>query len=141
MNLVVKDRNVDWSLYPNFNEDEFRCKGLNCCGNIALMDSDFLAVLQSGRTILDMPFNVTSGYRCPAHNDKVSSTGPTGPHTTGAAVDIAISRKQAFYFLQWAIDREEISGIGIEQHGASRFIHLDSLYEPDYPRPALWSYS
>ena len=33
------------------------------------------------------------------------------------------------------------TGVGINQKGSSRFIHLDQLHEKDgYPRPTIWSY-
>jgi len=34
-----------------------------------------------------------------------------------------------------------ITGLGVKQHGDSRFIHLDTLdSEPHRPRPTVWSY-
>ena len=46
-----------------------------------------LDLLQTARENLG-PLQITSAYRCPSHNDSVSSTGMAGPHTTGLAVDI-----------------------------------------------------
>ena len=40
------------------------------------------------------PLKITSGYRCSEHNASISKTGPTGPHTTGAAVDLAVESSQ-----------------------------------------------
>lgn len=86
------------------------------------------------------PLILTSGYRCPIHNQAVSSTGPNGPHTTGEASDVGVDRKRAYIVLGIAIDMK-FSGIGIQQKGAGRFIHLDDLREPRHaPRPTLWSY-
>ena len=75
------------------------------------------------------------------HNDRVSITGENGPHTTGKAVDIAISRKKAFLFLTWVMSQADITGIGFKQHSGGRFIHIDTLTEPEHsPRPTIWSY-
>ena len=133
---------IDWSLYPNFTEDEFRCRGTDCCDGRADMHPIFLALLQAARSDLGFALNITSGYRCPVHNARVSSTGERGPHTTGKAGDIAISRQPAFFLLGWAMAQKAITGIGLKQHGSSRFIHLDILTEPEHaPRPTIWSYA
>jgi len=74
---------IHWSHYSNFKEAEFACQ---CgCGK-ADMDPGFISKLQQVRTVIardgnDMPMRITSGFRCAIHNQKVSSTGPNGPHT------------------------------------------------------------
>jgi zinc D-Ala-D-Ala carboxypeptidase len=127
---------VDWK-WPHFTRNEMKCKGNGECR----MDPAFLDMLETLRLDSNMPLHVTSGYRSPEHNAKVSKTGLTGPHTTGRAVDIAISGKDAWALL---IDVFEFGfyGIGINQKGPveSRIIHLDILEAPDYPRPRVWTY-
>lgn len=86
---------------------------------------------------------INSGYRCPAHNAKVSKTGESGPHTTGLAADIRISGKPAYELVAKAIELGA-TGIGLHQHGPreSRFVHLDTLANSaDYPRPVIWTYA
>lgn len=84
---------------------------------------------------------VSSGYRCPTHNDRVSSTGRDGPHTKGA-FDILVAGARALELVE--IAREEgFTGIGVSQKGPhdKRFVHLDDLpNEAGQPRPWLWSY-
>ena len=82
------------------------------------------------------PMIVTSGYRCPAHNDNVSTTGLDGPHTTGRAADIGISGAAALDLVLLS----NFGGLGINQKGPheKRFIHLDDLDGPT--RPRIWSY-
>lgn len=127
---------IDWSLYPNFSEDEFRCSH---CGQ-ADMDPAFLERLQTIRTIVNAPLVVSSGYRCPEHNDRVSSTGRDGPHTTGRAVDLAVSRGLAHKVIAAAL-ATGVTGLGVNQKGRGRFLHLDDLPEaPGRPRPTVWSY-
>jgi uncharacterized protein YcbK (DUF882 family) len=78
---------------------------------------------------------VTSGYRCPEHNQNVSSTGPDGPHTTGKAVDIGVSGTDAYDLALLAMQMG-VKGIGINQKGTGRFIHFDFAR----PQFTIWSY-
>jgi uncharacterized protein YcbK (DUF882 family) len=103
------------------------------------MDDEFMPKIVAMRRELGFPFIVTSGYRCPIHNQNVSNTGPNGPHTTGHAIDIHGSHEKALSIVRAAFDHG-ITGIGIKQHGpvTGRFIHLDDLKSS--PRPHIWSY-
>ena len=119
-----------------FKADEFACR---CCG-LNLIDHQFVTELDDLRHALGFALPISSGYRCPKHNAKVSSTGANGPHTTGRAADIAVDRTRAYELLRVAM-RMNFTGIGVQQKGAYRFIHLDNL--PDtalHPRPTVWSY-
>ena len=121
-----------------FPDDELRCK---CCGK-NLIDKEFLNKLNAMRAFLDFSFPISSGYRCPNHNNEVSHSGYDGPHTTGRAVDIQCSHKKAFEIITNA-KNFGFTGIGINQKGAikNRFIHLDDLVERgNRPRPHIWSY-
>lgn len=118
-----------------FTAEEFRCKH---CGKM-LISSTFIDRLDTLRERVGFPLVINSGYRCPEHNQAVSTTGPSGPHTKGA-VDIAVDRAKAQVVLREAL-LMEFSGIGINQKGEGRFIHLDDLpNEPGQPRPTVWSY-
>ena len=119
-----------------FSRAEFACKGANCCNGSNLIDDKLIDVLDDLRERLGFPMPVTSGYRCPAHNQKVSTTGPAGPHTTGLAADIGVDREKAVTLLAAALQMP-FTGIGINQKGGARFIHLDIV-----PRPnrTCWSY-
>lgn len=109
------------------------CKGREIQGS-------FLVKLDQLRDAVGFPLRVSSGYRCPAHNAKVSSTGPDGPHTTGRAVDLAVSHWQAYRVVAAAVTLG-FTGIGVKQHGPGRFIHLDDLpADVGRPRPTIWSY-
>jgi uncharacterized protein YcbK (DUF882 family) len=92
------------------------------------------------RIICGFPLPVTSAARCPEYNAKVSDTGRTGPHTTGRAIDIAVSHDKAWTVLAMAISLG-FTGIGVQQKGTSRYLHLDNLPNaPGQPRPTIWSY-
>lgn len=122
-------------IWPYFSFDELKCK---CCGKM-LMDDDFMKKIVQIRMAAGFPFIVTSGYRCPEHNAKVSSTGQTGPHTTGRAIDIAVHHQKAHALICLATTYG-ITGIGVNQKGNydQRFLHLDDLTTG--PRPNIWSY-
>ena len=122
--------------YPYFSLAELQC---HCgCGE-AKMDAGFMKKLIALREYLDFPLYVTSAYRCAKHNTEVGSTGATGPHTTGRAVDILIHGEQAFTLITTA-QQFGFTGIGIKQHGshAQRYVHLDDLMTS---RPMIWTYA
>ena len=108
----------------NFTTDEMAC---TCCGK-AEMDSEFMRILQSIRDEMQRPLKITSGFRCENHNQRVSSTGKTGPHTYAKAADILISGADAMRLFAVA-QKHGVSGVGMSQKGdhSKRFVHLDAL--------------
>ena len=126
--------------WDHFTRDEFACKGEACCGHSNLIEDSFIDKLERLRKTFGFAFPVASGYRCPIHNQRVSTTGPNGPHTTGRAADLSLDRLRAFMVMSSALGSGEFTGIGIKQHGPARFLHLDDLEAPAHPRPTLWSY-
>jgi len=123
---------MDSSQY--FSKAELQCK---CGCEQAPMDSQFLMMLDELREKLNKPLRVSSGFRCPSHNSKVSGTGETGPHTTGMAIDLAVNRTFAYEVLKIAMSMG-FTGIGVKQKGGGRFLHLDTITEG--LRPTIWSY-
>lgn len=122
-----------------FKLSEFDQK--NAPGSGANMDLDFLENIDELRHRCKFPIIISSGYRSPEYNAKVSSTGATGPHTTGKACDIKVYGKRAHRLLEVAFTMGVFTGIGVKQHGSNggRFIHLDSLPDGDL-RPWIWGY-
>ncbi len=119
-----------------FKREDFSCKH---CGENKIDDA-FVTMLDALRHKVGFPLVVTSGYRCPAYNMKVSSTGPDGPHPTGKASDVLVSRQRAYVLVHEAMNMG-FTGIGVQQKGANRYIHLDTLPNAEgQPRPTLWSY-
>lgn len=120
----------------NFTSAEVACK----CGCGMLPEQSFMDHVQILRNTVGFPFTVTSGARCAEHNQKVSTTGADGPHTTGRAIDIAVHGEKAMKLLHAAL-MSGMTGIGVSQKGPkeSRFIHLDDL-GAGHPRPNVWSY-
>jgi uncharacterized protein YcbK (DUF882 family) len=124
-----------WDDFPNFGRSEVACQH---CGR-AEMDDDFMWRLQDLREAYGKPMKITSGYRCPNHPIEAGKTKP-GAHASGRAVDIAVSRGEAYALLRLAM-RMGFTGIGVQQKGDGRFIHLDDLTSKEgWPRPTIWSY-
>lgn len=129
-------------MWAYFTRDEFKCKGVDCCGGSNRMADDFITKLDLLRRSIAVPLLVNSGYRCPVHNQRVSTTGANGPHTTGRAVDLQVSGAVALEVLEDAIASGRFTGFGLNQKGThgGRFIHLDDLRPPGHPRPNIWTY-
>lgn len=122
---------------PDFAAYELSCR----CGCGLLPAQDFMDKVQRVRDAYGRPMRVSSAARCPEHNAKVSATRSlTGPHTTGRAIDISVTHKDAHRLLVIAV-AQGFTGIGVNQKGGARFLHLDDLPEaPGQPRPHVWSY-
>lgn len=126
--------------YRYFTEKEMACKcNRDDCTNLK-MNRDFMESLDSLRGRCGFPFVISSAYRCPKHNQRVSSSGALGPHTTGRAVHILVAHEEAIRIIE-ECRAYGFTGIGVHQHGAGRYIHLDNLTESDgFHRPTIWTY-
>lgn len=126
---------LDWSRWPHFKASEFACR---CgCGR-ADMDPDFLDKLEAARVAAGVPFVVNSGFRCPAHDAAVGTSGTpgAGPHTTGHAADIAFPAGPRSRAILGGAVAAGIDGLGLRAKGPDRgrYIHLDDL------APRTWNY-
>lgn len=127
---------MDWNLSTYFTQYEFKCSHTGECD----MDPEFIRKLNELRTAFGKPMKITSGYRHATHPIERKKKTP-GAHTTGQAADIAVSRQDAFHLLRIALNTGVFNGIGIQQKGSGRFIHLDTIENsPSRPRPTIWSY-
>jgi len=103
------------------------------------MNDAFMAKIEALREELNFPFVVTSGYRCANHPIEARKASP-GAHTTGRALDLLVSGENAYKLLSGAL-RAGFTGIGVNQKGDSRFIHIDDIESAgERPRPWVWSY-
>ena len=138
---------VDKWDYPYFTIEEMVCKHSNILG----YDERFMDSLVSLREKCGFGFPVTSYYRHADPNDlakshpiekkKIAFGGKAGSHSTGKAVDIGLDRERAFILLKTAMDMGIFTGIGVNQKGNARFIHLDTCNASDgFNRPTVWSY-
>ena len=121
---------------PYFTQDEMRCQ---CGCGAEGMHSGFMEKLTSLRADWGQPMVVTSAYRCKNHPIEKKKKKP-GTHESGRAVDISIQGEDGYKLLCAALGHG-FSGIGIQQKGSGRFIHLDDLTRDEgWPRPTIWSY-
>jgi uncharacterized protein YcbK (DUF882 family) len=123
---------MDWSKYPNFKADEFKCSH---CGDNEIKE-ELLDKLQALRSRYGKPMRITSGYRCPRHPIEAAKSAP-GPHSSGLACDVGVEGADAHKLLGLALDAG-FRGIGVQQKGTGRFLHLDLVSSPN--RPTVWSY-
>ena len=123
---------MDWALAPNFKAEEFNCSH---CGKNE-MQQQFMNKLQALRNLYGKPMVITSGYRCPKHPIEAKKAKP-GAHASGCACDIAVVGADAHRLLKLAFQMG-FTGIGVQQKGNGRFIHLDTL--EGGLRPTVWTY-
>ena len=121
---------IDWQRYPNFLESEFKCS--HCGAND--MKEEFMDRLQHLRSTFNKSMRISSGYRCAKHPVEAKKPEP-GAHTTGLACDVALEGADAHRLVGLALQLG-FKGVGIQQKGQGRFLHLDLA--TDHPR--LWSY-
>ena len=83
------------------------------------------------------PITVTSGYRSAQLNVAIGGSA-TSDHVLGMAADIGVQGAEAYRVLALAC-KHGFSGIGVQQKGTGRFIHVD-VATTELPRPNVWSY-
>ena len=121
------------STYEFFSDEELTCQ---CgCGRME-MDAQFMRKVVNARGALGVPFIVTSAYRCPEHNNRVSKSGYNGPHTIGRALDIRADARTKSIVLDY-FAKQGMTRFGV----AKTFIHFDDLTEQDlFDEDVLWTY-
>jgi hypothetical protein len=128
----------DWSQYPSFSEDEFKCKH----SGIVKMEKDFMRKLQYLRDVVAQPFIITSGYRSANHPTEKSKKYP-GEHYYGRACDVKCHTELAHNILKNA-GLCGFTRLGIKQTGPheERFIHLGtSDSHQGFISPTVWTYA
>ena len=128
---------VDWDNSKYFKANEFTCSHTGT----EKMEQDFIDKLNNLREAYGKPMTISSGYRDSTHPVEAMKKDPKGgAHVSGEAADILIERGNAFKLLSLAF-LIGFTGIGVNQKGGARFLHLDTLENsPTRPRPTIWSY-
>jgi len=137
---------------PNFDRDEFRCRGKNCCGHSAPIALQLVEALQQLRDLLShqkgspVPIFITSGFRCITHDlNEARDRGATpeqlsvrsSQHCLGLAADIIAPAVGPDILAQTAKCIHAFQDGGIGRYTGSRhaMVHLD--IRPD--GPARWT--
>ena len=121
------------SQYFNTTTDpKLKC---SCC-DADEINIGFLLTLDAIREDVDEPLVITSGYRCPDYNERISKTGRDGPHTTGFAADISCSDSiKRMKIVKSAVNNGCRVGI------AKSFVHVDVLSAAQgFPENVMWVY-
>lgn len=124
-----------------FKPSEFACRCGLCQSDGTEMSPRLIEALEALRIIVNFPLIVTSGYRCHNHPAERIKNAP-GPHCGGVAVDLSVNGERALELLKAALAMGIFTGIGIQQKGVGRFIHLDIAEPHEFggARPTIWSY-
>jgi uncharacterized protein YcbK (DUF882 family) len=114
--------------YRSFSPNELAI--CPCCDKLK-RDDIFFGTLQMCRDLYNSPMSITSGYRCPKHNEAIGGS-PTSSHLKACAADISATSPQHLSQLMKVLPTF-FDRIGV----AKNFIHVDS----DRAKPeALWTY-
>ena len=118
-----------WESIRYFKPAELACTH---CGDLKI-STDLLTRIDRLRDAVGIPLIVTSGYRCPEWNAKISRVEKSA-HVNGYAVDIKVfNSRTRLLIVQNAL------ALGFNRIGISRsFVHLD--IDPDKPQQVLWLY-
>jgi uncharacterized protein YcbK (DUF882 family) len=118
-------------MLKHFNYSEFDSPDVQGSGQ--LMDKTLLEMLDEVRDKFDKPIHINSGFRTPAHNEKVGGV-KTSSHLKGLAVDIACKNSTDRFDLINCLLDVGFSRIGV----AKTFIHAD--IDPDKSIGVMWTY-
>ena len=107
-------------------------------GSGEAMDREFLSRLDQARSLCDIPFRITSGYRTKEYNEGLLARGykasANSSHLKGLAADIACTNSAARHIIVSALLKVGFNRIGI----ADTFIHVDK--DPSKPANVIWTY-
>lgn len=117
-------------IWPNFSVEEMSSPDLPDSGYN--MQPKFMDQLQEARKAAAIPFDVTSGYRTPIHNEKVGGS-ETSSHLDGWAADIAVNNGYQRLRILKALIQAGFNRIGIGEN----FIHVDC--DPN-KNASIWTY-
>jgi uncharacterized protein YcbK (DUF882 family) len=112
-----------------FSYDETKCP---CCGDNIISD-DLLTKLDKAREMANVPFKITSGYRCEKHNKEVGGK-ENSSHLQGLACDISCDNDTDRYKILFSLCSAGFTRIGI----AKNFIHCDIDEMKNQKR--IWTY-
>ena len=113
-----------------FTASEFACK---CGCGLNNINQLFIEDLNTARHLAGIPFVITSGTRCPAHN-KRSGGLANSSHVSGLAADIRAKDAQERFKVIQALIQLGFNRIGVSKH----FIHVDC--DTTKPANVMWTY-
>ena len=115
----------------HFSPGEFQCQ----CGCGMGVKTTLIEMLDDARDMAKIPFVITSGARCEAHNAAIGAS-PTSSHILGLAADIAAPTSNHAFLIMQSLIFCGFKRIGWNQE--QTFIHCD--IDADKPQRVLFSY-
>ena len=115
-----------------FKPEEFHCR---CGCSEQSIEPELEDMLNIARHFAEIPFIVTSGYRCPEHNKKIQGV-KNSPHLKGIAVDLSADTSRERWLIVSSLIRAGFKRIGIGED----FIHTDIGNVPDKVSELIWLY-
>lgn len=134
--MIYFTRGSNRDLSPHFTAKEFTCK----CG-ICLrqqVDEKLINMLEEVRALYGKPISVTSGFRCPRHQENLRGSGyqtSVGPstHSYGQAADITGDDLPALFKAVEAI---------FDSYGVAKtFVHVDTRPKRADGSKRVWKYA
>lgn len=120
-------------LTEHFAESELACR---CCGQLPTDGISMALLLGLERLrsrIGDRPINITSGYRCPAHNRAVGGVW-NSQHVKGTAADIYVDGMSVRELAR--ICKQIFDGVGT--YVGDGFVHVDMREGGSVPGYFTW---
>jgi len=99
------------------------------------VEHKLIEMLDDARDMAKVPFVITSGARCKAHNAAIGAS-PTSSHIKALAADIAAPYSHTAFLIMQALIFCGFKRIGWDQK--KLFIHAD--IDPDKPQRVLFPY-
>lgn len=118
---------IDWDRIEYFERSEF-----GTGDDDVEPDPNLVEMLDHARDMAGVPFEITSGLRTQAENERIGGS-PLSAHLTGHAVDIAVSDSKARYAILMTLLNVGFSRIGVYD----RHIHADN--SPTLPAEVCWT--
>lgn len=121
-------------LSKNFSRHEFECK---CGCGFDRVNAKLVKTLQTIRDVFGHPLFISSGCRCPIHNQCVGGVW-NSQHTLGKAADIYWHGDvcQLYDLIYDLLEEGDLPDVGyIQLYKDKNFVHIDVRDEPaNFPR-------
>lgn len=116
----------------HFRPFEFECVCRHDCGKgFAQMNEEFIEKLEFARLLSDVPYKLSSAFRCERHNHDIGGVEDSA-HTKGHGADIRADTPRMRYKVLYGLIKAGFNRIGIYD----TFIHVDD--DPSKPAEVVW---
>jgi uncharacterized protein YcbK (DUF882 family) len=104
------------------------------------LNEDFVAKLDLARKFAGIPFQITSGLRTLAENERTSGAAKDSAHLTGKAVDLRVGNSHEVYLIIAAGLSVGITrfGIYVDLEGYPTHVHVDDAKDDLHVSEVIW---